>query len=376
MSAITLAQAQTVLTEEQWLAQLLADLAAANVSTVGLSDFSAEMGLIRLQARALSAEGRIRANLAGTISLVNAALAGDDYLDAVALGRYDETRLPATKTLGSIRVTNSTGSTITVDARTQVADGGGPLFDNVDGWSIPATSFATKTFEARMAGVSGNVADFAIQKLRQGRAGLTVLNETGWIITAGRDKESNAAFILRCISKWGTQGRGGNLDAYNYMIPTFVPTITRWRIDDSNPGGPGTVWFWFASAAGPASGAEVAAEAAALGPKKPVGSGEFRYLSAPSVSLPIGCTLVTDGTNANAATQATAALVQLSSVFPLGPFTIQEELIKGVLMGGAFPAYGLTGFPGVVNLSGLTFTADQALATGEVLTITPTITQV
>lgn len=376
MTVITYAAAKATQTETQILAGLLADMSALGCSTVGLSDFSAEMGLARLQARSTAAQQQIRAKLAAAIALVEAARAGDDYLDAVALGRFDETRIPATKTTGTVNITNTTGSTITADARTQVADGAAVLFDNVDGWSIPSSATVGKPFEARTAGIIGNVSAGAIAQLRQGRAGLTIVNPAGWIITAGRDRESNGALILRCLAKWGTLGRGGNLAAYNYLIPTLVTTVTRWRIDDSNPGGPGTVWFWFATEAGSASGPEVAAEEAALTPLKPLGSGAFSYFAAPEHNVAIACELVTDGTNPNAATQAAAALVKLGNKHSMGPTELTEELVKGVLMGGAYIAFELEGFSGVTDLNGLTFTTDEAIATGDVLVITPTITQV
>lgn len=375
MTIASYAQAKTVRTEAQILADLLTRLGNAGVQTAGLGDYSAELGGIRQLARALASEESVRGSLARAISLAEAALAGRSYLDAVALGRYDETPIPAFKALWNVSVTNLTASSIPVAAFELQAEGGGQLFQNTTGFTVPASTTVTlKPFEALVAGIGGNVAIGAIDELRKGKAGLAITNTS--LVTAGRDVESSPAFVSRCLAKWGTLGYGGNIDAYNYLIPTGVPTITRWKVRDDNPGGPGTIWFYLANAAGPATPEEVAALAAYLTPKKPLGSGEFSYFAATEHPLAIGSQLITDGTNPSAATQAAAALIRLASTFALGPTTLQEELVKGILMGGAYTAFGLEGFGGVTNLSGLTFTVDEAIASGEVITITPTITQV
>lgn len=370
----TYTTAKATQSQEAILAGLLAALASDGVETAGLSAYSAEAALIRVQASALAEEQSIRASLARAISLAEAALAGRSFLDAVALGRFNETPIPAIKALWNVEVTNLTASPIAVAAFELQAEGAGQLFQNVNGFTVPGSTAATYLFEALSAGQVGNVSVGAIDSLRKGKAGLSVDNTA--LVTAGRDVESSVALVARCLAKWGVLGRGGSLDAYNYLIPTGVPTVTRWKIDDANPGGPGTVYFYFANTAGGATTEEVDAEEAYLDPKKPIGSGEFSYFAAPETNVAISCELVTDGTNPSAADQAAAALIQLASAFALGPATLQEELVKGVLMGGAYTAYGIEGFPGVTDLNDLSFTSDAGISAGNVLTITPAITQV
>lgn len=370
----TYASAKATQSQEVILAALLNVLASDGVQTAGLSAYSAEGALIRLQASALAEEQSIRSSLARAISLAEAALAGRSFLEAVALGRFNESPIPAIKAVWAVDVTNLTASPKVVAAFELQAEGGGQLFQNVNGFTVPASTTSSYVFEALSAGQAGNVSVGAIDSLRKGKAGLSVTN-TG-LVTAGRDVESSLALVARCLAKWGVLGRGGSLDAYNFLIPTGVPTVTRWKIDDANPGGPGTVYFYFANAAGPATTDEVDAEEAYLGPKKPIGSGEFSYFAAPETNVGISCELVTDGTNPSAADEAAAALLQLASTFALGPATLQEELVKGVLMGGAYTAFGIEGFSGVTDLNDLSFTSDAGISRGNVLTITPAITQV
>lgn len=374
---ITYAQARTPLSGEQIRAEVAAQLAARGVDINSFSELSVPRAELELNAAALAYEQGIRAVLAGCISLVGAAAAGDDWLDVVAVARYQESRIPAIATGWNLTLTAApaAGTIVFRPRELRAIATTGALFANVNDVEVAIAPGASTTvpFEAVEAGIGGNVPVGAISDFKVGKPGLSCLNGVGSLVRAGRAKETNAAYIARCYAKWGSLG-AGNLAWYNYWIPKSAPTVTRWRVRDDNPGGPATVWLYLANAAGPATPTEIVQAEAEILPRKPNGL-QVSIFPAPAVPVTVVATLTGDGSNPSLLADATSALLTLASNYDLGPGEIAPSLLVSVLQGGEFDTLGLEGFGGVASV-GYTGPSSVVLTAGGVLQITPNLTVV
>lgn len=369
MTSYTYVESTTVDSIATIEARSLTSLSAAGCDTAGLSALSAERGLVALAAASEAKAQEIRAIIARSVSI-------DDidgpWLDVVCKGRYEEDRIAATKTVGRPTVTASTGggTQVLVAGQLRADAGGGLFFTNVQGATIAAGASANIDFACDTAGSVGNVANGAIAGFQRAPAGLTIINAPGWRTFTGRDAETNSAYRARSKAKWSSLATGWTRRTFDYLIPTLATSITKWLVRDDNPNGPGTVEIIAASGSSPASSPELAALLAALGAPgvKRLGSGALTAIGATTLTITVTGTLYGDGTNANLLAKAKQALDDLALVFPMGDLTglaLDTSLVAGVIYGGAYPAYGLIGFPGA---SGLTLTlpaADVALAVGD-----------
>lgn len=372
MTIATYAEATTTQTAAEIETAMLADLDAAGVDTAGLSDLSAERGLVALAAQARAEEQEIRSTVAQTTSIDD--IDDDAWLDVVCKGRYDEERLPALKTQGRPTVTASTGGgTQVIAARELRADAGnGVFFVNTQGVTILAGASVPVDFECETAGTIGNVANGAIAGFQRAPAGLTITNEAGWATFTGTDVESNAAYKRRCKAKWGTLGAGWTKTSFDYLIPLYSPRITRWRVLDDNPYGPGTIGIVAANSAGPATVEEMAALHAGLTAPDvmTLGTGGLTVVPATEYVVTMDGIIYRDGSNLNLLSDAHAALEELRLAYPLGgdaDGSLRRALLIEVLMGGAVELYGLPGFGGAKNVVLDAPAADIALGQFDVI---------
>jgi hypothetical protein len=370
----------------------------------GWPDAAPQRALVENDARALAFETTVRANLAKTASPATCADAGDSWVDAaVAWFDLDNTaggkgRIPASKAAWDVPfLCTSVAAPIVVDNTTtlQVQASDGTIFEAAQTTPVVLSApiyKATVRLVARKAGTTGNVTPGQIVKIISGPAGLQIDGSGAQVlVAAARDQETSAEYIRRGLGRWATLGAGWTLASFDYLIPRFAPTITRWAIRDDNPLGPGTTKVTIANAAGGALSAEIAAVQTGLGARnvKVLGSAALTVVGATPHSKAISATLVTDGTNPNVVAQASAALMALGRAFPLGVATLTVDLVRAVLMGArvdtaTVPAgsastlitVGLPGFPSVERISALSLTADEVIADGEVLTLAPTVTAV
>lgn len=350
-------------------AGLLADLTAAGVDVAGFGDFSMQRMLTVLQSRAQAALESLRVQLVYAGCATTAYMAGDDWVDVCLSGFFFEDRIQASKTQIGINVTAPAGSPLSANARQWVAQADdNTLFDNLDDVRIPAGGTKSVVFQARTAGIVGNSPPGLISHLVVGPPGVTVTNPAGSLVLAGRDQETSADYLIRCIGKWGTLGRGGNALAYYYYVPQASPTITRILIRDDNPFGPGTIGLCLANAAGPATQTEVDAVAALLQPIKPLGSGRLKVFGATPRTVAVGVQLVTDGTNGAAVANAIAVLNGLSATYPIASNSGNVSLFRDKLI------QVLMDVRSVINLRNLTPPASVALQPYQVVQIAPTVT--
>lgn len=371
--AATYTEATTARTAEQIKTAILDDLAARGVDANGFHDYSVERALPEIEATALASEEALRVAIVKAGALDPAATLSDPaWLRRLAKSVFRIDWNPARKALRSCRLTNTaSGGPYTFDPRTlRASTASGTTFQSTDGGTLLATPGAILepiTFECDTAGTIGNAAP--ISKLITQFPGVTI-TDLG-LVTAGTDDESNTLLIQRCDGRWGTIGKGGLSSAAIYNAIAAAPTITRVFIRDDNPFGPGTSGIYLANASGPATVDEVAAVNSDLAGRKQLGVPLPIAFAAPAHIVQVTATLYLDGSNANAATDAAAALQALASVFQGS--ILYSELIRSVLMGAAFPLLGLAGFRGVINVSLALPAGDTVLSSGEVLQITSTL---
>ena len=379
--------------EQAYIASTLLDLMAQQgADGAGFPDTSPQMTLVQGDAALLALLSETTSALANTASPRRAKRAGSSWVDASAEW-YDIEREPAVKAVWDIPV-KSIGGPITIEAGSRKivfqSDASGSMFENTNAAALTIAAGGTGTLRmsCRVAGVVGNVPPGSIVYVMSAPADLAIdTNGTQTLVTSGANAEGDDPLVDRGIGRWGTIGRAWNREAFNYWIPTSAPSVNRWRVRDNNPDGPGTVRVLLANASGPATLGEISAVNAKLQAIKAIGSSTLTVVAATTHALSITVTL--DATAA-AKTAAQAALEALGAAFPIGPTTLTVDLVRAVLMGGAFNpdtnpividvdgsdeelSLTLAGFSGVTSITSLSLSSDEALADGELLGLTVTV---
>lgn len=355
----TFAEATTAQTEQAIYLGLLADMEGLLVNVAGFGPFSTNQAMPRLLSKALAAEQALRVKLVNAGFLDRAALAGDDFLDALALGWFNETRIPALAAVWDLAITGAPGAigyTIGRSSKELTAQGqdgglGAPLYQNTNADLVTLVAGAATLcrFTCLTAGTIGNQLSGGIAEFVVGKPGYTVTNAApGGLVTAGREKEGNAAFVLRLKGKWSVLAAGWTRASFAYRLGISAPSITRSKLLDAGPYGPGTVGAILASPAGAATATELAAVAADFGADdvKALGSSGFTPSAASLYTVVVSGTLTC---SAPTLLLAKAALAQLERVYPIGAIDgeLDLALVLGILVGGAYPEWGIAGFPGV-----------------------------
>ncbi|HSM93387.1 MAG TPA: baseplate J/gp47 family protein [Anaeromyxobacteraceae bacterium] len=336
---LTYAQATAVAAVLDIEAGILADVAGQGADYTGYDEFSLAKALINEQARARNAEQAVRVTLAKTIDPTALASLDPSWVDVVLMGRYQTPRNPAIATVGNLVVnvasgrgpyTYSAGDLLIQDTIT------GAFFrsSNSAPQAASSSSPATIAFTAQTPGAASNPVGAPAFKLITAPPGSSLgLSFGAWTrTTAGTDQESNLAYVQRAFSRWGTLGYGGNIDAYNYWIPTSTPTVTRWWVDDANPGGPGTVFVYLADSAGPATTGEVASVQAYITPRVALGTAQFLAQACSQTTVPVAAISTADGSNPSYLANQGAALALLQAAAPIGALldlSVFYELLRG-----------------------------------------------
>lgn len=388
---------------------LLSLLVAYDSNVSGWSPGAPQRAFLEGEAIAISTETDIRAALAATADVNLCIAAGESWVDAVMTrfelpnGSGGIGRIPASYAVWDIplKITAALG-TLTINAATaiQLQATNGTIFSATQASTVvinAASSFkGVVRFTARTAGtVAGNVSPGAIQKVILGTAGLSVdLAETQVQTGVARDKETDKAYVRRGLARWGREGAGWTTPAWDYYIPLYGNNgddlnVTRWAVDETNPDGPGTVHTYLANSTGPATAPEVAAVDAGLNGRdvKPVGAVDNNVSAAVNHALTINITITTDGSNASVEADCESAIAVLIAAFPLGPATLEVDLVSAVARGAplqvATIATGassevidldLPGFGSVIEATTVNVFGGVDLATGEVFTATITVT--
>lgn len=271
--------------------------------------------------------------------------------------------LPASWQVGLVGVapyTVDNTSTILV----QASDG--TIFQCAQPYALSGTPIngykVQPTFQARVAGASGNVVPNSITSILQAPAGIQLDFTFQQLVSPGRDAQSDVAALTYALGRWGTLSSALTASGWQYVIQTAVPTLTGIFVDDTTPGVYGSLAIALSNAAGPALASEVAAAQAAAVPVTIAGGPVPTITAAAATVIDITAKLATNGSNSLAAAQGAAALIALGPG-PRGSWLYLDAVIA-TLMGVA----------GVTDITFLSMTADVQRPAGGVLVITPSVT--
>ncbi|HEY8924518.1 MAG TPA: baseplate J/gp47 family protein [Polyangia bacterium] len=393
MTLPTYAQALTVPTVTAEEAALLAQFSGSTLA--GWPDGAPQRDLVKGEAMALQWEMLQRAAVAFAASpsrvlqlaafqvtqgysATDAAAIQSSWVDVVLEiyqlpnGSGGIGRIPATFAQWSVPLTSSlspqapftvdTTSTITLQAND------GTIFQAAQ--TTPLTANAgnsyriAPTFNARVAGTSGNVIPGTIAKIISAPNGIAIdATRTQVLTTVARDQEGDADAIARGLARWGTLSGVLTAAGWQYVLLTGVTSLTRVFVDDANPLGPGSVGLALINSAGAALPSEVAAAQAIASGLRIAGMGPVGVAAATQLTVPVSASLKTTGANPSlAAAQAASVLAKLGPAVT-GDFLYLDAVIAALMA-----------VPTVINIPQLSLTADIRRPTSGVIVLQPTVT--
>lgn len=342
----TFDEATTARTIEEVRDELLAALEAEGVAATGWDSVSVHRALVEADAAARAQEETYRALIAKAGFLRTAADAGDAWLDLLAAGFFSRTRAPATQAVQRIQFTNATasGPYVIEAAAHVVATAAGTTFRNTALADLALSHIGTLfagvgqtvavDFTAELAGSGGNAPTGTVLKHMTPLPGVSVVNVQ--IVQPGRDAESNASLILRCLARWAATSYGGAVEAYMQWVneafegtddaPTGVASpITKVFADDTNPNGPGSTDVHLATDAGAATVGQVATVDAYLQARRALGTGPLRTFAASELALPISVKVFA---KKDVSALVEAALLELGADTPMSGTLYLAEIVQ------------------------------------------------
>lgn len=273
----TLADLLTPRTRPQWRDLLLNELRDAGFA-VGLAPSGDNRrNVVEFFAAGLAKVDEVVAKVAAGAFLETAL---GDWLDLRARSGFDVEPKVATMTTGTVRLTCAATAGPYVINPGQVwvgraAAGSTPArrYQNTTGGALPSGGTLNVQVSAEAPGSAYNLGNGQITQVFTGLPGVTVSNPAvappaTWITTPGTDKEAPAPLRQRARSRWGTQGRGANDDAYFYLATTASAEVTRVRVT-TNPGD-GTLVLYLAGPSGGVSAGAVSAVQRDIDKAKPL----------------------------------------------------------------------------------------------------------
>lgn len=293
------------------------------------------------------------------------------WLTILAKDVYDIDRDPATATEGLLLLSDDASGgpyDITEDVtRFQTSDGSLQFVASASG-TLTAGGTLSVAVRAEKPGAAHNIANDTTIELVTDLPGVAVSNPdpgTGtWITSVGTDEQTDASLRDECRSKWSTLGVGVPGPAFEAWAKKAVPSITRVRVYDDNPLGPGSIRVLVANSAGTATADELAAVDAFLRPRKPLGSSTF--VVDPATTVPVTVRQVVTV----ASSKRLAAEVQLSQNF--------ADLAASTPIGDEVPLSSIyaaaSSVDGVVKVVMVSPTSDTPLGIDEVPVFDLTLT--
>lgn len=271
-------------------------------------------------------------SIAQTSRGVLLSLSQGAWLTLLARSQYQEERLAATFTVGTFKLTDNGGGPHGPFAAGAVTIAVGELqYVNTAGGTVPASGSLDLEFRATTADAAHNVPNDSTVTLVTSLPTVVVTNpavgSTGtWITTLGTDVEADEALRARCSSKWGTLSTGSPPSAYLYWALS-VAGVTRAKLDDGNPDGPGTTRVYVDNASA------VATLQASLDALVPTGSASTAMATTTqAVTIPGVVTVErTVATVAQATADVVANLTALAAEIDIGGIVVQSEVIQRIM---------------------------------------------
>ena len=244
---------------------------------------------------------------------------------------YGEERLAATFAVGVFKLTDAGGGPHIIAEGTVTVAVGDLLYTNTGSGTLPASGSVDALFRATVAGAGHNVPNNSEVTLVTSLPTVTVTNPaygtTGtWLTTPGTDVEQDAALKARLSAKWGTLSTGSPPSAYLYWALS-TSGVTRAKLDDGNPDGPGTTRVYIDNAAA------VATLQATLDSKVPSGSvSTAMATTTQAVALPGIVTVdTTVASVAEATAEVLANLTALAGEIDIGGSVVKSEVIQRIM---------------------------------------------
>lgn len=268
MAIVSLSTLLSPITRDQALESLIEVLDGLGFNATSWQEGSTQRTFLQMVAEAWSQVTLAQAYIA-TFGFNE--LAEGPALTSFSASQYDNARLPAITTQGEQVLTDSgAGGPYTITLGQLVSsDENGVKFRNVTTGTIPLSGTLTLTFEAEIAGTSGNIPTDSTLSLDTPLVGVDVTNPaiattTSWVSRSGVDQESDINLRERNRTKWFQQNQITKpADAYINLTLGAVDGssnpigITRVGVDATNPRGPGSLDVIVADATGPASPTQV-----------------------------------------------------------------------------------------------------------------------
>ncbi|UZX16567.1 baseplate J/gp47 family protein [Thermus sp. PS18] len=258
------------------------------------------------------------------------AYAEGEDLDLLAQNVYGVTRYPAQFAEGTVILTAAPDmGPYTVQAGSfWVGTPDGLRFVATENATVPKGGSVSIRVRAESPGSAWNVAAGAITVVHTPYPGLSVTNPSGWLITAGRDAETDEELRQRCRSLWPTVAYARPAEAYVAWAKEASPAVLKAAVL-VQPRGQGTVdvVVWGDGSIG---SADVAAVDAYLQERKDLVADLKVYAATPRTISITGTVYVRPGTLSTAQSQVNAALKSLERSIPIGGWVYDDAIIAAI----------------------------------------------
>lgn len=324
--------------------------------------------------------------VSGAVAGMFLLLGKGNFVIAKAKDDYDVDRIAATAATGFVTLTNTGGQVYTVGAneclvRSSVTK---KVFRITQGFTLGAyATSAPLPVLAVEVGAASTVSAGEITEFETPLARVEVTNEAAIV---GRDAETEAELVARCLAKRGTWSPNGPRDAYEYaaLSATLVdgtPTnITRVRVSPSSS--TGEVYVVCATPSGAPTSDELDAVKANCLRYAKTDTDKLFVLAAAQVATSHAVTIwARGGDAATILARAQAAVATLISTYPIGGIAkvegeqgylyldaIAAEVIRSSIDESTGKSYGYT----IFDVDFAAGNADTALEVDEVATNTIT----
>ncbi len=258
-------------------------------------------------------------------------LSDADWIPHVLKSQYQEELTPAGFTFGDFLLVDAGGGPHTITAnvtRFRTADGENSYVATTGG-TLSLSGSLVVSVRAELIGSGANIPNSSTLEAITSLPTVTVTNPpigtTGtWITQLGVDQESVANAQKRAAAKWATLSTGSPVSAYLYWALS-TSGVTRAKVDDGNPDGPGTLRVYIDNSG------SVAALQTTLTAKAPAGT-LATAVAATTENVTIPATLTVQKAFRDAAESAvTANLVAYALRTDIGGILRKSQLIEELM---------------------------------------------
>lgn len=333
MPALTLADIEDDLTEDQALDELLVRLELAGYSATSWQKFSIPRVTVMIGAHILS---KLSIQTAYFSEISYNESSDGEALTRFSRSRFANERQPSVSTQIRVVLACAVGDgPHTLNAGDVViTDATGNTFRNVEGLTLvyPVTlsggTAVAMLFEAETPGAAANIATGSALSLVTTFSGVTATNPvvpgtSTCIVRDGIDVENDDALKTRNSAKWGALPAFELIaDSVESIALQAAPALTAAKVDDQNPRGAGTFDVYLAGDSATAGATDVTLAQAAL-VKRVMGSDVVRSYAAPILALDLTGIVYFDAKYQPIDVQAaveSVTLVAFVTTIPLGGF--------------------------------------------------------